>query len=586
MKKLIAITVLLLLIFTVFPGCQSQPDDSTGPSPSSQPATPVAGPSNASPPPLENIIWRLDYATIKYDSQGNELWVARYNGLGNNIDEANALAVDGAGNIYVTGGSRSERGNGIREDYATIKYGGNGNELWVARYTGPGDGDNTATALAVDGKGNVYVTGQSNSQKGDLDFATVKYDSHGRELWVARYNGPGNNVDGADALVVDSKGNVYVTGNSRGNKGHDDYATIKYDANGNELWVARYDDGSSTAMAVDSVGNVYVTGFSRANNDLNGYLTIKYDNVGNQLWTAAYNFPGSGDHVAYAIAVDKNGSVYVTGRSIGDSYDYATVKYDSDGNELWVARYNGPANRSDQASSIAVDADGNVYVTGRSDNENRERDYTTLKYDADGKLLWEARYTEDGYGDGMATALAVDDSGNVYVTGQSYGNNSGWDYATIKYDSNGKQLWSARYNGPANSLDRATFLAIDSEGNVHVIGSSSGTAGVPITTQSPWPDVSVYIDVTQVIKTRTGDEIAFGFETGTRLGLGWNETHDENMVSLVDRELVMNQTGISGTTWFLFKALKPGESRITFVYGHGGGGPVADTKEFRIEIEE
>ncbi|HUT69011.1 MAG TPA: SBBP repeat-containing protein [Dehalococcoidales bacterium] len=290
--------------------------------------------------------------------------------------------------------------------------------------------------------------------------------------------------------------------------------------------------------------------------------------------------------IAYALAVDNMGNVLVTGRSISANYDYATVKYDSQGNELWVARYDGPANRSDQASSIAVDADGNAYVTGRSDNENRERDYTTLKYDADGKLLWKARYTEDGYGDGMATALAIDDPGNVYVTGQSYGNNSGWDYATVKYDSSGKQLWSARYNGPANSLDRATSLAIDSEGNVYVTGSSSGTAGVPITTQSPWPDVNVYSDIMQVIKIRTGDEFAFGFETGTRLGLGWDETHDENIVSLLDRELVMDQTGISGTTWFLFKALKPGEIQITLIYGHGGMERANNIKQYHIEIEE
>jgi len=582
MKKLIAIPTLVLLIFTVFPGCQSQSENSASPSPSVQPLAPVPGPPNAAPPPLENVIWRLDYATIKYDSQGNQLWVARYNGPGNNIDDANALAVDEAGNVYVTGASRGDRGNGIREDYATVKYDSSGNQLWVARYGGPGDGDNTATALAVDHEGNSYVTGQSTSREGDLDYATVKYNSEGREIWVARYNGPGNNVDGADALAVDSEGNVYVTGNSRGNKGHDDYATIKYDSQGNELWVARYDDGSSTALAVDAVGNVYVTGFSRAGDDLH-YATVKYDSNGNQLWASTYNAPEGEQDIAYALVVDNMGNVFVTGRSISTNYDYATVKYDSQGNELWVARYNGSANRGDQATSLAVDTDGNVYVTGRSDNENRDRDYTTLKYDTDGKLLWETRYTGEDNGDNMAEALAVDADGNVYITGQSQGEDGDWDYATVKYNSNGRQLWASRYNGPGNSLDRATSLAIDSEGNIYVTGSSGGAAGIPITTQSPWPDVPVYSDVTQVIKIKTGSEIAFGFETGTRLGLGWDETHDDNLISLVDRELVMNQTGINGTTWFLFKALKPGETQITFAYGHGG--TVTNEMVFRIEIE-
>jgi len=213
-------------------------------------------------------------------------------------------------------------------------------------------------------------------------------------------------------------------------------------------------------------------------------------------------------------------------------------------------------------------------------------DYATIKYDSRGNELWEARYSGPDKGDNMAEALAVDDEGNVYIAGQSQGKNGDWDYATVKYNSNGRQLWASRYDGLANSIDTATSLAVDSEVNVYVTGGSGGTAGIPITIQSPWPDVPIYTDVTQLIKTRTGGEIAFGFETGTRLGLGWDEAHDENMISLVDQELVMNQTGISGTTWFLFKALKQGETRITFIYGHGGGGPAADTKEFHIEVEK
>src|SRR5574341_2530523 len=91
-------------------------------------------------------------------AQVDTAWVRRYNGRGNGVDSATALAVDDSGNVYVTGGSF---GNGTFLDYATIKYGSNGNILWVRTYDGPASGDDIATAIEVDGKGNVYVTGTS-----------------------------------------------------------------------------------------------------------------------------------------------------------------------------------------------------------------------------------------------------------------------------------------------------------------------------------------------------------------------------------------------------------------------------------------
>src|SRR5262249_54802382 len=139
------------------------------------------------------------------------------------------------------------------------------------------------------------------------------------QAWVARYNGPGNDYDGAVAIVCDSSGNVYVTGESVGVETVADYVTIKYNSSGEEQWVARYDGGlgdTATAMAIDSSGNVYVTG---------------------QSWSANTS-----------------------------NYDYATVKYNADGQEQWVARYDGPANDYDYPTGIAVDNSGNVYVTGES----------------------------------------------------------------------------------------------------------------------------------------------------------------------------------------------------------------------------
>lgn len=322
-----------------------------------------------------------DYITMKNNSDGIEQWSVTYNGTGNASDIAFAVAVDQEGNVYVTGESP---GIGTSKDYATVKYDSNGVEQWVARYDGPGHNYDQARSIAVDGVGNVYVTGYSS---GDLsnDYATIKYDSNGREQWIARYNGPGNGPDAASSLTLDSDGNVYVTGSSGGSGTLWDYATIKYDTDGLELWIARYDgpahesDGG-TSIAVDIGGNVYVTGSSHGINTGNSdYATMKYDSSGSELWVARYSGPGYSYEWGEALVLDADANVYVTGVSSGIGCDYATIKYDASGVEQWVARYNGPANDSDKAYSIAVDDSGNVYVTGTSGSEYHP-EYATIRY--------------------------------------------------------------------------------------------------------------------------------------------------------------------------------------------------------------
>ena len=142
---------------------------------------------------------------------GQQQWVARYNGPVNGDDYGYAIALDNSGNIYVTG---SSRGPGTEFDYATVKYNSAGQQQWTARYTGPGNGFGEAQAIAVDGSGNVYVTGHSPGAGTADDYATIKYDSAGQQQWVARYNGAGNSGDEAHAIALDSSGNVYVTGQS------------------------------------------------------------------------------------------------------------------------------------------------------------------------------------------------------------------------------------------------------------------------------------------------------------------------------------------------------------------------------------
>ncbi|MBK7253184.1 MAG: SBBP repeat-containing protein [Ignavibacteria bacterium] len=95
--------------------------------------------------------------------------------------------------------------------------------------------------MATDASGNIYVTGQSKGPTIFSEYATIKYNSAGVQQWVSRYNGPGSGNDIARSMALDGYGNVYVTGNSRGSVGFDDYATIKYNSAGDSQWVARYD---------------------------------------------------------------------------------------------------------------------------------------------------------------------------------------------------------------------------------------------------------------------------------------------------------------------------------------------------------
>ncbi|MDH3976008.1 MAG: thrombospondin type 3 repeat-containing protein [Deltaproteobacteria bacterium] len=410
-----------------------------------------------------------------------EEWVKRYSGPANSMDFAVDIVNDGVGNTYVTGHSVSlETPN--TANYATVKYDARGNEIWVKRYGGPTNNGGYAIAMDIDRAGNIYVTGYSFGNGSSWDFATIKYDTNGNELWIKRYNGPANGSDVARDITVDDDGNIYVIGYSLGSPGYSDYdyATVKYDTNGNELWVSRYSGPSTSysydvaiAIAVDGAGNAYVTGNSYGNGSGRDYATVKYDANGNELWVKRYNGPANLNDRANAIAVDGAGNAYITGMSYSwSSWDYATIKYDANGNELWVKRYSGPTRVGDYAMGIAIDQVGNTYVTGYSVGSGSSWDYATIKYDASGNESWIRRYNGLANSSDLALAIAVGGDGNIYVTGYSYGRELSHDYATVKYDTKGNELWIKRYNTPENGEDVAGAIAVDRGGNTYVTGRS------------------------------------------------------------------------------------------------------------------
>jgi hypothetical protein len=295
--------------------------------------------------------------------------------------------------------------------------------------------------------------------------------------WVRRYNGPGNGDDAANAIAVDDSGNLYVTGYSGGSGTYSDYATIKYKPNGDTAWVRSYNGAANfgdcaTAIAIDNYGNVYVTGKSTSTGGDYDYATIKYYSNGDTAWVRTYNGSINYNDETTDIAVDLLGNVYVTGWSweSGVGSSFTTIKYYANGDTAWMRIYS-----IGQAKAIAVDTSGNVYVTGTTFGSATNQDYTTIKYYPNGDTAWTRRYDGPANDSDFVSAIAVDSYGYVYVTGTSSGSGTSWDCTTIKYKPTGDTAWVRRYNGPANDKDWTYAIALDGLNNVYVTGYSDST---------------------------------------------------------------------------------------------------------------
>jgi hypothetical protein len=312
-------------------------------------------------------------------------WVRKYNGPGNGDDNASGLAVDGFGNVYVTGKSW---GSGIvyksamvasglcqYYDYATIKYYPNGDTAWVRRYNGSGNNDDVAASIALDGSGNVYVTGQSYGSGTGEDYATIKYYPNGDTAWVRRYNGPENGDDKATDISLDDSGKVYVTGTTDYGSGFDDFATIAYYPNGDTAWVRRYnglDNGCDrpSAIAVDDSNNVYLTGMSEGIGTSHDFVTIRYrlfKSRSDTLWFMAYS------PVDLIIIAPNEDSVGVNFNCIPNATYNDTIDLDSDGEYDDLVTIPNPLIGSYMVKVIAEPGGTGTYTEAVKINGNEER---------------------------------------------------------------------------------------------------------------------------------------------------------------------------------------------------------------------
>ncbi|MBN1464448.1 SBBP repeat-containing protein, partial [candidate division KSB1 bacterium] len=359
--------------------------------------------------------------------------------------------------------------------YTTVKYGPDGDILWKQDFDMQEHIDviGDAIKMAVDNYGAVYIT-DCVGRDGDIaDWMLIKYTPDGQQDWMRYYAGPGGDIDNPSAITLDQRGNIYVTGKQNA-AGHQwNGLTKKYTPEGEEEWSSEYESGGwdeGLAIAVDDLGNVYVGAVAAGFQTDDDLVTLKYDANGQFQWFKRYNGGGDAwtDDWPVAIQMDSQGNVVVSGISEpepGIRHGIVTIKYTPSGEELWLERY-----EKSSVLDMVIDSDDNIFLTGYTEDEDAPYygDILTLKYTTSGSLAWEKRYASEYKNDDKGVAIALDADGHVFVTGKS--RNKNYDIVTIEYDSSGQELSIDRYVGPEMTDEDVCEIACSPQGYVYVAG--------------------------------------------------------------------------------------------------------------------
>ncbi len=416
--------------------------------------------------------------------------------------------------------------------------------IWATYYGSTGD--DAAYSTAVDGSGNVYLAGQTkssgsiasgghqNTLGGNYDAYLVKFDASGARLWATYYGG--TLEDGGTSCAVDASGNVYLAGYSKSTSGiaasghqgtlggGQDAFLVKFNASGVRQWATYYGGVTfefGACCAVDGNGNAYLAGSSNSSagigsgghqNSYNGNydaFLVKFDASGVRQWGTYYG--GTNGENGNACAVDGSGNVYLAGQtnssgSIASSGHQSTfgggtgdgflVKFNTSGVRQWGTYYGGTGN--ELGHGCAVDGLGNVYLTGETTSstgiaaggfQNSRKgliDAFLVKFNAAGTRQWGTYY--GGTANDLGWSCVTDASANIYLVGQTsstsriakaahqYTLGGGADAFVVKLDPNGDRLWGSYYGGLTDDSGRSG--ALDANGNIYIAGYTNSTGAI------------------------------------------------------------------------------------------------------------
>jgi hypothetical protein len=400
-------------------------------------------------------------------------WTASYNGPASYWESIRDAAVH-EGSLHVVGFATFEF---LKRGYVTVKYAPDGSEAWYRIYEGI-DGPNQsseASSIAVDDAGNVYVTGYSMTGNDPIfaDLATLKYSPEGELLWEHRYRGSGGNAQPL-AIALDGS-SLYVAGATWINDGFD-VLLLKYDLDGNLLW-SRTPGRPGVAMdaaycmALDENGNIVLGGYTTPPmSDVDVYV-LKYSPEGSLRWE--WTLPGYANvEEVWDLTVDGDGNTYALAQYAppGSHTSLLTVKLSESGSLLWYSIFSGEST-GDYAAGIELAPNGNVFVAGAAWENGSQNAMTLLKYTPSGQLLW-SRRERAGYFSAECNDLVVDAAGAAYMTGVAFNENGREDYLTAKYNGSGNPVWTAAWDAPEGRSDFGYLVRVGADQRVYVAGDA------------------------------------------------------------------------------------------------------------------
>lgn len=353
-----------------------------------------------------------DLYSLKSASTPIKLW--NYTWSGTELDAGYGVDVDSSGNAYVGGITQNYDKGYLDRNVCAVKFNSSG-VVW--NYTWEGRGDEEGRDAVVDSEGNVYVTGHTKSYSVvDHDMCLVKFNSSGVE-WNITWGG--SDLEMGKGIAMDSGGNIYVTGDLvHASDGNWDIFIVKFNSDGIEQWNhtwggSDYEYGND--VDVDSSGNAYVCGKTNSFGAEKSDMCLLNFSASGLQWN--YTWGGSENDGGYGVVVDSSGNAYVAGLTdsvgMGDN-DICLVKFNSLGVE-WSHFWGGPD--EDQGRDVALDSLGNIYVAGYISNFGAGlTDHCLVKFNSFG-MVW--NYTWGGSDHDLGQGIAIDSSDNAYITGST-----------------------------------------------------------------------------------------------------------------------------------------------------------------------